>query len=835
MKTERQYSGRDYTALRLLLLTLCFAWCALLASVVQAQSQSPSPNQVGFWWKPSESGWGLSIQQQGTRTFAVWYTYGTSSVPTWYTLDCAFAGTTCTGTLFTGTGTPFAQLTGGANPTAVNAGTGTLTLTASNRMSLSYTIGTVTQTKADLEPFNFVTTGVPTCTLQPGSRAGVGNYTDLYWGGAAASGWGIQISHQARTVFLGWYGYNDARNASWLTGVGEQDASTPTKLRGKLYRSPSGTPFAQINGPNTVPAEEVGTFEINFTDGERGSITFSLPGSGVTNRVLPLERFAIAGGNMNVCVVAPPQSAKLIDASRFVSQATFGGTMAEIEALANSDYTNWLNTQFARPQTLHLPNVVAWLATRPADMQNGQAGFQWSIWKNFATADDSLRQRMAYNLSQIFVISLNSNLSAPFPRGPANYLDLLGKHAFGNFRDLIEEVTYSPMMGIYLSHLRNTKENPATGSVPDENYAREVMQLFTIGLYELNLDGTVKTDAGGKPIETYTNSDVTGLAKVLTGLSWGGPDASDARYNNNAAVRDADREILRMQAYDKFHSLSEKKFLGVTIPAAANAAGTTNADLKIALDRLFNHPNVGPFIGKQLIQRMVSANPSLAYVARVAGAFNNNGAGVRGDMKAVIRAILLDPEARNANSSSTTDGKLREPVVRMVQWMRAFSVKSNDGRFLLGSVSDPAQQLAQTPMYSPSVFNFYRPGFSPPNSKVGSANLVSPEAQIINETSVAGYLNYMRAAIQQGLGTTINGARDIQPNYAAELQLVNDPVALVDRMNVLLAGGRLSSATKNIIVDAIASINPSTDAAKLNRVYTAIYLTMAAPEYILQN
>jgi uncharacterized protein (DUF1800 family) len=821
----------DVASIRLFLLAVCVACSALFASVVHAQST----NQVGFWWKPSESGWGLSIQQQGTRTFAVWYTYGNTSVPTWYTLDCAFAGTTCAGTLFTGTGTPFAQLTGGANPAAANAGTGSLTLTASNRLSLSYTIGAVTQTKADLEPFNFVTTGVPTCTLQTGSRAGVINYTDLYWGGAAAGGWGMQISHQARTIFLGWYGYDDARNASWLTGIGEQDASTPTKLRGKLFRSPSGPPFAQINGPNTTPAAEVGTFEINFTDGERGNITFSLPGSGVTNRVLPLERFAIAGGNMNVCVVAPPQSAKLLDASRFISQATFGGTMAEIEALANTDYNTWLESQFAKPQTSHVPNVVAWLATRPADMQNGQTGFQWSIWKNFATADDSLRQRMAYNLSQIFVISLNSNLSFAFPRGPANYLDLLGKHAFGNYRDLIEEVTYSPMMGIYLSHLRNTKENLTTGSVPDENYAREVMQLFSIGLYELNLDGTTKLDAAGKPVETYSNSDVSGIAKVLTGLSWAGPDTSTARFNGSGSARDPNRDITRMQAYDQFHSLSEKKFLGVTIPATTNQAGTTNADLKTALDRLFNHPNVGPFIGKQLIQRMVSANPSPGYVSRVASAFNNNGAGVRGDMKAVIRAILLDPEARNASNISTSDGKLREPVVRLVQWMRAFSVKSTDGRFLLGSLSDPAQQLGQSPMYSPSVFNFYRPGFSPPNSKVGNANLVSPEAQITNETSVAGYLNFMRTAIQQGLGTSTNGVRDIQPNYSAELQLVNDPVALVDRMNVLLAGGKLSSATKTIIVDAVASINPTSDAARLNRIYTTIYLTMAAPEYILQN
>jgi uncharacterized protein (DUF1800 family) len=521
-------------------------------------------------------------------------------------------------------------------------------------------------------------------------------------------------------------------------------------------------------------------------------------------------------------------------ASRFLAQATFGPTQSQIDRVNAIGINAWLDEQFNLPQTKHLPNAVAWLATRPADMQNGQTGFVWSMWNNFTLADDQLRQRVAYSLSQIFVISLNSGLSFPYPRGPANYLDMLGEKGFGNFRDLLESVTYSPMMGNYLSHLRNQKEDAASGRVPDENYAREVMQLFTIGLYQLNNDGTYKRDGNGKLIETYTNTDVSALAKVFTGLSWGGPDTSNTRFNGGTP--DPDREIKSMQAYNQFHSIAQKQFLGVTIPATTTA--NTNAEVKIALDALFNHPNVGPFIGSQLIQRLVSSNPSTDYINRVATVFNNNGAGVRGDMKAVIRAVLTDPEARNLAQTTFETGKLREPVVRFVQWMRAFNAQSRDGRFLLGTVSDPSTQLGYSPMFSPSVFNFYRPGYVPPNSLVGTAGLVSPEFQITNETSVAGYLNFMRTNVQSGVGTSTGGIRDIQPNYSAEIALANDPDALIDRVALLLNGNPLTQATRLKVRNAVTSVpigtsNPDND--RRNRVYLAIYLVMASPEYILQN
>ncbi|MEP7155394.1 MAG: DUF1800 domain-containing protein [Betaproteobacteria bacterium] len=818
---------------------LCaFVLLAMTALPAQAQAQ----DYVGFWWKPTESGWGLTIQQQGNSTFGVWFTYDAQGAAIWHTLTCTFSGSTCAGDLYTGTGTPLAQITGSANLVAIKSGTGTITVTGTNRLSLAYTVGGVTQTKTNLEPQNFGTADqVPFCSLQSltgaGARAALTNYTDHWWGGAAASGWGVQISHQGNQVFAGWYSYNPQGKASWLTLQGTQDPNNARRFTGSVYQVNPGIPFSTINGPVAQSSiTTVGTFEFNFADGENGTFTYTLPGFSVVNRSLAIQRFAIAGGAVNVCSVSKANAVSANDASRFLSQATFGPRMSDIDAVSQSGYSAWIDGQFAKAQTLHLPPVTAYLNTLPIDSQKGQTAFQWSIWKNFATGDDALRQRVAFALSEIYVVSLNSNIAFSYPRGPANYLDMLGTNAFGNFRTLLENVTYSPMMGLYLSHLKNQKENAATGATPDENYAREVMQLLTIGLYELNQDGSLKLDAQGKPIDTYNNADVSALAKVFTGLSWAGPDTSNNRFGGGGSPVDANKEIKPMQAYSQYHSTSLKQFLGVTIPATTVA--NTNGEVGIALDRLFNHPNVGPFIGKQLIQRLVSSNPSPAYVSRVAGVFNNNGSGVRGDMKAVIRAILLDPEARATPTAGATTGKVREPIVRLVHWMRAFNARSADGKFLLGTTSDPATQLAQSPMYSPSVFNFFRPGYIPPNSRVGGQGLASPEMQITNETSIAGYLNYMRGVINAGVGTRTGGVNDIQADYTAELALSTNPGALVDRVNLLLTGGNLSPGTRTLIVNAVSTINIGTsnpNADMRNRVNLAILMTMATPEYLFQN
>ncbi|GAB4060965.1 DUF1800 domain-containing protein [Uliginosibacterium sediminicola] len=522
------------------------------------------------------------------------------------------------------------------------------------------------------------------------------------------------------------------------------------------------------------------------------------------------------------------------EASRFLQQASFGPTLGEIEALTHSSYADWIDTQFTLPQSRLLPIIEPEHAKLEKGKNLNQELFFRAFWKTAATAPDQLRQRMAFALSEIFVISMDGMLDVKM-RAVSSYQDMLARNAFGNFRTLIEDVARHPAMGVYLSHLKNLKEDPAKGRVPDENFAREVMQLFTIGLYELNPDGTPKL-VNGEPVETYSNDDITGLAKVFTGFSYANQELTDANfYNQN---RQPDWEILPMVGYPQFHSKSEKRFLGVTIPASLVA--DPEGDLKIALDRLFNHPNVGPFFGRQLIQRLVTSNPSPAYVARVAAAFNNNGRGVRGDMQAVVRAVLLDPEARRPLNSQQASGKVREPILRLSQWMRAFHATSPSGDYQMYNTDNPGTSLGQSPMRSPTVFNFYRPGFVPPGTALARQNMVAPEMQIVSESSVAGYANFIQSTIDAGVGKNVNGKRDIQPDYSAQLALADTPDKLVDQLDVLLTGGELSTTSRQRIRDAVADIripanNPAqADNARRNRVKLGILLTMVSPEYLVQ-
>ena len=526
-----------------------------------------------------------------------------------------------------------------------------------------------------------------------------------------------------------------------------------------------------------------------------------------------------------VSVYQPSSLAEQAAASRFLAQTTFGPTTESIDELLSTDYSSWLDAQIALPATSMLDSFDQLQSLNPSSAPSRDWVFE-SFWTQAVEADDQLRQRMAFALSQIFVISLREGAVASFPRGVADFYRMLSEGAFGNFRDLLEEVTLHPMMGSYLSHLGNEKGDPVTGKVPDENFAREIMQLFTIGLHELNEDGSLRLDAGGNPIETYSNDDVQGLAKVFTGFSWNGPDTSTGRFQGWISV--PNRDVLPMQPYAQFHSTLEKRFIGTVIEAqqTPDPAG----DLSVALDALFNHSNVGPFIGRQLIQRLVSSNPSQDYVARVTAAFNNNGEGVRGDMRAVVRAVLLDPEARTV-SQSPTFGKIREPILRLAHWMRSFDARSaNDGYIILGT-DDPATSIGMTVLRSPSVFNFYRPGYVPANTPIAAAGLVSPEMQITHETSVAGYLNSMLNTVE--LGTGSNNA--ISSDYSEAAALSAEPQSLIDHLNVLLLHGSMSSQLESWLTEAIESVDLQTaddlPQALQRRARIAIYLTMASPEY----
>ena len=547
---------------------------------------------------------------------------------------------------------------------------------------------------------------------------------------------------------------------------------------------------------------------------------------------------------------AAPEPTSQTEAARFLAQASFGADDASIAEVSQRGYRLWLAGQFAKPQRLHrdyMDRMAADLALVNSSV--GPSQFYESFWQQAITGEDQLRQRAAFALSQIFVVSLVDGSVAEMPRGVAAYYDMLGERAFGSYRQLLEGVALHPMMGLYLSHLRNQKEDPVTGRVPDENFAREVMQLFSIGLYELNTDGTLRLDGAGRPIETYTNADVQGLAKVFTGWSWyAGTDPADrTRARFFGWTQHPERDWRPMQAYNRyasntdFHSVSAKSFLGTTI--AAQSTPDPDADLRIALDRLAGHPNVGPFFGRQLIQRLVTSNPSPAYVGRVAAVFNDNGSGARGDLRAVLSAVLLDPEARNADASSPSFGKLREPVLRLANFLRAYKARSTSGRFLgIDNTDDPASRLGQTAMRSPSVFNFYRPGYAPPNTSIGDAGLVAPELQLAHEVSVAGYLNYMRG------WAGVNASRDVQQDYSAEISLAADADRLVERANLLLMGGQMPAALRAQIVTGVngrAIPAPVTsngtvtnqaqiDAARRDRASLAAYLTLAAPDYLVQ-
>lgn len=518
------------------------------------------------------------------------------------------------------------------------------------------------------------------------------------------------------------------------------------------------------------------------------------------------------------------------EAARFLAQATSGPTASTIAHLSEVGYAAWLEQQFALPARSHrtFVNTLAASGTTLAP-----AHFRESWWTQAIAGDDQLRQRVAFALSEIFVVSFADATLAARPRGMAAYYDVLASNAFGNYRELLDGVATHPMMGVYLSTLRNQKEDAAAGRNADQNFAREAMQLFTIGLHELNTDGTLK---GGVATDTYTTADIEGLAMVFTGWSWyAGPNAGDRTDRRFQGLDPhADRDWRPMQAYAKFHSASEKTFLGTTIPAGSSSA---EADMKVALDRLFNHPNVGPFFGRQLIQRLVTSNPSPAYVGRVAGAFNNNGAGVRGDMKAVVRAVLLDPEARTWQPAATTFGKPREPVLRLAHFMRAFNAQSTSGRFIGIDAGEAASMLHQQPLNAPSVFNFFRPNYAPPNSDAAGAGLVAPEWQLANEVSLANYANYIRAWL------TPLSTRDVQQDYAAEMALAHDPGALVDRLDLVLMSGQMTAAHRQLIIGAVHGRTlpqaTGTNAAQVNaarrdRVCIAILLTMASPDYVVQ-
>lgn len=522
-----------------------------------------------------------------------------------------------------------------------------------------------------------------------------------------------------------------------------------------------------------------------------------------------------SGGDSEPPAPPPPVPISKAEAVQLLNQGGFGAVDADAEQVIALGFEGWIDNQIQKPASLQLPHVQS--VPPPTFMFQLQEDRVDSWFRNVVNGDDQLRQRVAFALSEIMVVSqLGALFQAPYAL--ADYYDVLTQNAFGNYRTLMEVVTLHPAMGVYLSMLGNEKPNPALNIRPDENYARELMQLFSIGLVELNLDGTEKLDSFGQPIPTYDQAIIEGFAHVYTGWTWAGsPSFEQARGTR-------ENQVVPMELWLDYHDTGSKLLLNGTVLPAGQ---TGEQDLAAALDNIFEHPNVAPFVSTRLIQRLVTSNPSPGYVRRVATIFNNNGSGVKGDLAAVVKAILLDPEAR-PTLAMEIDGKVKEPLLRLTQLFRAYNATSNSGRYpLVASYI----LFGQGPLQSPSVFNFFSPFYAPPG-EIRDSGLVAPELGIATEYQNTLFTNYMFGQVF-GLNQTSQtlGDDDVYIDFSEEMLIADDADALMNMVAEKLLGGQMSETLRNEIGGMLALI-PETDTAV--RVAETIYFVVTSPEYAYQ-
>jgi uncharacterized protein (DUF1800 family) len=535
--------------------------------------------------------------------------------------------------------------------------------------------------------------------------------------------------------------------------------------------------------------------------------------------------------------------ARMMEASRFLAQAGNGGNLSEIQTLSESlDFEGWIDWQAELPKYSILDATYDALET--ARSIAGQSGgnpnamalhpkhFHAGLWQSMLHQPDILRHKVALALSEIMVISTTSDIGSNAD-AYAHYYDVLRKHAFGNFKELLFEVSIHPAMGVYLTHFRNAKTSTENNTFPDENYAREIMQLFTIGLYELNIDGNWKLDNNGDPIAAYGQNDIRALAQVFTGLGAGGVN-EEALADNRPVDWTVRRAALSyqhfMQMYEEEHEPGIKVVLGHSI-----AAGSGMEEIELAIEMLTNHPNTPPFFCKKLIQLLVSSNPSPAYISDVAKVFVDNGSGERGDMLAVIKAILLHDEARTCEAQNMpTHGRLRAPAQRYLHFAKSIQLD------LYQSLSWPHQGLFQSstghmPFSSPSVFNFYLPDFQA-NGPIADAGLLSPEFEVHNSTTAIGFFNELDGWTRT---KKIFKSEDLPAfasvDYAAYFPASTDPDVILNHLDIMLTHGRLKESTRAAIKQAFNAYNPNqTIAIPIeDRLDMAIFLTMLSADYAI--
>ena len=488
------------------------------------------------------------------------------------------------------------------------------------------------------------------------------------------------------------------------------------------------------------------------------------------------------------------------EATRFLIQAAFGADPDELSDVKTLGFEGWIDAQIARPKGFMQPIIVAQNSI-PGGNYETEYNTRTTLWHQIMrrryppnaspVATDILRQRIAYSLLQIFVISQTGDDLAVNPEGVLNYYDKLLDGALGNFRDILYNVSIHPCMGLYLSHVGNKKANLANNTFPDENYAREIMQLFTIGLWELNQDGSRKTDAYGNFIPTYSNSDISQFARVFTGLDW------EPSFWHNF--------LQNMVAVEENHDTDPKSLLGTEILGGR----TTFQDVNSAIDVLFNHENTGPFIARLLIQRLVTSNPSPEYISRVAAKFANNGSGIRGDMATIVKQILLDPEARNfENTKNPTFGKMREPYLGLLNFAKTFNAQPPSGDY--HEANQFYDFYLQEPFLSPSIFNFYSPNFRAPGA-ITELNKYAPEFQILTAVTALEASNNLRNSMDYAIsrwGTT-RPQNKMEFDFTAEIALASNPDAMIKQLVTRLIGSNIRPKSFQIIKEGVEKINAS--------------------------
>jgi len=544
-----------------------------------------------------------------------------------------------------------------------------------------------------------------------------------------------------------------------------------------------------------------------------------------------LQGSAPSGGSPGTAAPAQPSA---VNASRFLMQATFGPTIAAIQDVRDRGFSNWIDHQASLAPSLLQPyirEIKADAAGPRIDKSYNYNELDSFLFGNNVTtpfarnaigAEDQLRQRVAFALSQILVVSRRDANLEEKSEAMANYYDTLIRHALGNYRDLLRALTFHPAMGWYLSHAGNQKADPSIPRYPDENYAREIMQLFTIGVWELNPDGSRKLDGAGEPIPTYDNDDVSELARTFTGLyfaspwGWGGGGWADEHF------------IQPMVMYPERHDFGVKYLPNNSVvPAREATEANGNQDIRDAVDALFEHPNTPPFVCRQLIQFLVTDNPSPGYIQRVQGVFVNDGGGVRGNLAAVVKAILLDPEARTPPRSATY-GKVREPVIRTMHLGRILNLTRSQPKFVWWNwVENFYGSSIQEPMNSPSVFNFYTPVYQAPGV-IRNAGLVSPGFQIMNTYSAVSFPNLLWDYLHDGFkaGYSLTYPLD----FSEMLLLADHPPALVDHVNLLVCAGSLSARTRGAMLGVLSQ----PELSPKDRVALALWTAMTSPEGVIQ-